>query len=49
LEEGIRARQGWLDDLAKTLSDDEKDTIKGALDILIDKVTKLKQPIESES
>ncbi len=49
LEEGIRARQGWLDDLATTLSDDEKDTIKVALDILIDKVKNLKQPIESKS
>ncbi len=49
LEEGIRARQGWLDDLAKTLSDDEKETIKLALDILIDKAKNLKQPIEAES
>ena len=48
LEEGIRARQSWLDDLAKTLSDDEKETIKGALDILIDKVKNLKQPVEPE-
>ena len=48
LEEGIRARQGWLDDLAKTLSDDEKGTIKLALEILIDKVKNLKQPFERE-
>lgn len=49
LEEGIRARQGWLDDLAKTLSDDEKETIMGALEILIDKVKQIKQPIEAAS
>jgi len=49
LEEGIRARQGWLDDLAKTLSDDEKETIMGALEILVDKVKNIKQPIEAAS
>jgi DNA-binding MarR family transcriptional regulator len=49
LEEGIRARQGWLDDLAKTLSDDEKETIMGTLEILIDKVKNIKQPIEAAS
>lgn len=48
LEEGIHARQGWLDDLAKTLSDSERATIKGALEILIDKVKNLKQPFEPE-
>ena len=49
LEEGIRARQGWLDDLAQTLSDGEKETIMVALEILIDKVRNLKEPIEPES
>ncbi len=34
-EEGIRARQGWLDELAGTLSEDEKRTITSALNILI--------------
>jgi DNA-binding MarR family transcriptional regulator len=48
LEEGIRARQDWMDDLAQTLSDSEKETIRVALNILIDKVKNLKQPIETE-
>jgi DNA-binding MarR family transcriptional regulator len=49
LEEGVRARQRWLDDLAKTLSEDEKDTIKLALDILIDNVRRLQQRVEAEA
>jgi DNA-binding MarR family transcriptional regulator len=49
LEEGIRARQDWMDDLAQTLSDSEKETIRVALNILIDKVKNLKKPIETES
>ncbi|HEY44679.1 MAG TPA: MarR family transcriptional regulator [Anaerolineae bacterium] len=49
LEEGIHARQGWMDDLAQTLSDSEKETITMGLNILIDKIKNLKQPIESES
>ncbi len=49
LEEGIRARQSWLDDLTETLSDGEKETIMAALNILIDKTRDLKQPIEPES
>jgi len=49
LEEGIRARQRWLDDLTATLSDDEKETIIVGLNILIDKVKNLNQPIEPES
>jgi DNA-binding MarR family transcriptional regulator len=49
LEEGIRARQGWLDDLAQTLSDSEKEAIMVALNILIDKMKNLKQPFEPES
>jgi DNA-binding MarR family transcriptional regulator len=48
LEEGIRARQRWLDDLAETLSDDEKETIMLGLNILIDKINLLTQPIELE-
>lgn len=47
LEEGIRARQGWLNDLAQTLSDSEKDTIMVGLNILIDKVNQLTPPIEA--
>ncbi len=47
LEEGIRARQKWLDDLTETLSEGEKETIMGALNILIEKTGNLKQPIET--
>lgn len=46
LQESIRARQGWLYDLAETLSDPEKETITAALNVLIDKVHHLRQPIE---
>ena len=49
LEDGILARQSWLNDLAQTLSDGEKETIMVALNILIDKVKNLNQPIEPES
>ena len=48
LKEGIRARQSWLDELTQTLSDREKETIRVALDILIDKVRNLKPPAELE-
>jgi len=46
LDEGIRARQGWLDDLVEILSQEEKDLIKGALDIMINKANQLEGPIE---
>jgi DNA-binding MarR family transcriptional regulator len=49
LEEGIRARQGWIDDLAQTLSDSEKETIMAGLNILIDRVKHLSQPVEPGS
>jgi len=49
LEEGIRARQRWVEDLVESLSQVEKDTIKAALDTLNDKVRALKQPFEVES
>ncbi len=49
LEDGILARQSWLDDLAETLSDGEKETIMVALEILLDKTRNLNQPIELES
>jgi DNA-binding MarR family transcriptional regulator len=49
LEDGILARQSWLDDLSETLSDGEKETIMLGLNILIDKVKNLSQPIEPES
>jgi DNA-binding MarR family transcriptional regulator len=48
LQESIRARQGWLDDLAKTLSDSEKEAIIAALSILIDRANHLRQPVESD-
>jgi DNA-binding MarR family transcriptional regulator len=48
LEEGIRARQRWLDDLSQNLSDQEKETIMVSLKILIDQVKMLQQPIEHE-
>lgn len=41
LEDGIRARQGWLSDIAQILSDREKETITAALKLLITKVNQL--------
>lgn len=41
LHEGIRARQDWLNDLAQALSPAEKEQIRAALEILIDKATHL--------
>jgi DNA-binding MarR family transcriptional regulator len=46
LQESIRARQGWLSDLGETLSDSEKEEIIAALNILIDKASHLRQPVE---
>jgi DNA-binding MarR family transcriptional regulator len=46
LQESIRARQGWLSDLAETLSDAEKEAIIAALNILIDGANHLGQPVE---
>jgi DNA-binding MarR family transcriptional regulator len=48
LEEGILARLGWMDDLAKRLSDDEKKTIIEGLNILINRVNQQTQPIEPD-
>jgi DNA-binding MarR family transcriptional regulator len=48
LEEGIRARQGWLDDLANAVSDSEKEPIMAALNILIDRTNHISQLIELE-
>jgi DNA-binding MarR family transcriptional regulator len=44
LEEGIRARQRWLEDLADTLSEEERETIMVSLKTLLDKMDTLKQP-----
>jgi DNA-binding MarR family transcriptional regulator len=43
LEEAIRARQSWLDDLAQSLSDSEKESVTSALKLLISKVNRLTQ------
>jgi DNA-binding MarR family transcriptional regulator len=48
LRESIRARQGWLHDLAKTLSDSEKEATIATLNILIDRANHLRQPIEPD-
>jgi DNA-binding MarR family transcriptional regulator len=48
LQESIRARQGWLPDLAETLSGSEKKAVIAALNILIDKASHLGQPIEPD-
>ena len=49
LEDGIRARQRWLDDLTETLSDAEKESITAALHTLIDKARHLEKSIDHES
>jgi DNA-binding MarR family transcriptional regulator len=46
LEKGIHARQGWLDDLAQTLSDSEKETVMEGMEILINKVNQLDQSMD---
>lgn len=43
LAEGIHARQSWIADLAKVLSEDEKQTIVPALELLISSVERLAQ------
>jgi len=48
LQESIRARQDWLDDLAETLSASEKEQITAALKIIIAKADHLRQPIPPE-
>lgn len=49
LKEGVRARQRWLAELTGAVSDGEKDSIRLALDILIDKVKSLRPALEPES
>lgn len=46
LDEGVRARHGWLNDLVEILSQEEKELIKGALDLLINKANQLEDLIE---
>ncbi len=43
LQETIAARQGWLENLAHTLSDSEREQITAALNILIEKANQLEQ------
>jgi DNA-binding MarR family transcriptional regulator len=47
IQAGIRARQGWLNDLADTLSDQEKESILLSLHILISKATDLEESVEN--
>ena len=44
LHESILARQGWLNDLAQTLSEEEKQQVLPALRILIDKARQFEEP-----
>ncbi|MEJ2597475.1 MAG: MarR family transcriptional regulator [Anaerolineales bacterium] len=44
LNETIAARQGWLESLAQTLSDGERERVTEALNILIEKADQLEQP-----
>jgi DNA-binding MarR family transcriptional regulator len=44
LQESLAARQGWLENLAYTLTDIEKEQIAAALNILIDKANQLEKP-----
>ena len=48
LQESISARQSWLHDLVRSLSDPEKAAITAALHILIDAANQLGQPVESD-
>jgi len=41
LEEGLRARQTWLKDLALSLTEGERDTVQEAMRILITKIDEL--------
>jgi DNA-binding MarR family transcriptional regulator len=48
LHESIRARQGWVSDLAETLSESEKEASMGALKTLIYKANHLVRPVEPD-
>lgn len=41
LQEGIQARQGWLDDLANIMTPKEQDQVVAALKIMIEKANQL--------
>jgi len=44
MAEAVCARRGWLEDLAESFSEDEKDQVLGALHILIEKTKRLGLP-----
>jgi DNA-binding MarR family transcriptional regulator len=48
LQESIRARQRWLNDLSETLSGPEKETVIAALTVLIDRARHTGQPVEPD-
>jgi DNA-binding MarR family transcriptional regulator len=48
LQESIRARQGWLDELSKMLSASEGEQVMAALNILIEKTKQIRLPEEPE-
>lgn len=43
LQESIAARQGWLENLSRTLSDSQREQVAAALNILIEKAKQLEQ------
>jgi DNA-binding MarR family transcriptional regulator len=48
MDESVRARQGWLDDLVSGLSTGQKERITAAVKILIEKANQLDQQPESK-
>jgi DNA-binding MarR family transcriptional regulator len=50
LKESLAVHQGWLENLARTLSDDEREEITASLKVLIDKANQLEghpEPVAS--
>lgn len=41
LDEGLRARQTWLKDLAESLTESEKETVEDAMRILVSKINEI--------
>ena len=48
IQEGMRARQQWLVDLAGTMSSPEKEAVTAALDVLTERASQLVQPVEAD-
>jgi DNA-binding MarR family transcriptional regulator len=48
LEEGTRARQGWLTELSDSLSGEEKKQITAALNLMISKANQLGETVQEE-